>query len=252
MIDVSEFSEKELSLAKDLVSQIDIFDRDLVLSYGTESQKKLSDSTDKLLNQVNVKDSSIVEGDFNSLKNAFTSLNTDSPSLKSPIGFIRRNAINTLIVEYNKIRKNVEGTIASLRDHQLVIMQDMDVLEKILKVIKRYYKEISLYIYAGQIRIEYYEKNVLPDLKSTAPFSAKNAEDYSRTYDALDTFKRRISNLITSRTVALQSIAQLELFLKTDGNVLERINAIINITIPLLKTQISIQDIVNAKKTIIG
>ncbi len=252
IIDETEFTEAEIQLANALVDQIDIFNRNLVLSYGAESQKKLSEASDKILKQIKTKDFTSINTYFNSLTTSFNSLKTDSPSLSSPIGFIRKNATNSLIVEYNNIRSNIEGIIARLREHQLTIMQDMDNLEKLLKANKRYYKEISLYILAGQKRIKHFEEDVLPDLKSTAPFSTKNAEEYSRTYDALDTFKKRILNLLTSRNVALQSIAQIEMQLKTDSAVLERISTIVNITIPLLKNQISIQDIVNAKNIISG
>ena len=250
LIDETEFTEQELAMANNLVGQIDIFDHDLVLNYGIEPQKKLSSSADKVLKQVKMKNTSSVESAFDSLTSTFNSLRTDKASLNSPIGFIKRNAINTLIVDFNNVRKYVEEIIMQLREHQLAIMQDMDVLRKILKYNKRYYKEISLYILAGQKRILYYEEKVLPELKSKASSSTLNAEDYSRTCEALETFRKRIHNLAVSRTVVMQTIAQVQLLLSTDASVLERINTIIHITVPLFKTQISIDSIVSAKTTI--
>ena len=232
MIDKNEFTPQELAMADGLVEQIDIFDLNLVLNYGMEPQKQFSESSDKILDQVKQKDLKEIDTVFDSLITSFDSLRTDSMSLNSPIGFIKRNATNTLIIEYNKIKSNIEEIIARLREYQLVIMQDMDVLRKILKTNKKYYKEISLYILAGQKRIAQYE-------------------DTPKTSQHLDTFRRRLHNLATSRTVVMQTIAQVELLLATDTRVLERINTIINVTIPLLKNQISISNIVNAKDTIL-
>ena len=252
LIDESEFTEEELAMANGIVDQIDIFNHDLVLNYGIEPQKKLSDSSDKILKQVKMKNTSGIDFAFDSLTTTFKSLRTDRASLNSSIGFIKKNATNTLIIEYNKVRKNVEEIIMRLREYQLTIMQDMDVLRKILKYNKRYYKEISLYILAGQKRILYYEEKVLPELKSTASLSTLNAEKYTRAYEALEAFRKRIHNLSVSRTVVMQTIAQVQLLLSTDASVLERNNTIINITVPLFKTQISIDSIISAKSTIIN
>ena len=233
LIDESEFTEQELSLANSLVPQIDIFDLNLVLNYGMEPQKKLSESSDKILSKIKTKDLENIDRIFESLTVSFNSLRTDSASLNSPIGFIKRNATNTLIIEYNKIKNNIEEIIARLRDYQLTIMQDMDFLKKILKTNKKYYKEISLYILAGQKRIAQFEET-------------------PKTLQHLDTFRRRLNNLAVSRTVVMQNIAQVEMFLATDTRVLERISTIINVTIPLLKNQISINNIVSAKQTLVN
>ena len=104
-----------------------------------ESQKKLSESSDKILSQIKTKDLKDIDKIFESLSTSFDSLRTDSVALNSPIGFIKRNATNTLIIEYNKIKSSIEEIIARLREYQLIIMQDMYVLRKILKTNKKYY-----------------------------------------------------------------------------------------------------------------
>ncbi|MBR6253514.1 MAG: toxic anion resistance protein [Clostridia bacterium] len=212
MIDETEFTAQELAQANDLVEQIDIFDLNLVLNYGTNPQKKLSESSDKILHQVSADDIKKINETFDSLTACFDSL--------------RSKFANRI-----RIKEDIQGLTARLREFQLIIMQDMDVLNKILKTNKKYYKEISLYILAGQKRIKQFENN-------------PNARE------ALDTFKRRLNNLSVSRTVVMQTIAQIELILSTDSAVLERINTVLNVTVPLLKNQLTISNIITAKETI--
>lgn len=239
-IDTSEFSAEEIELAKSLVPQIDILDYGLVSSYGNEAQRSLSESSDRILRQIRSKVTSSVGGDFEELLNTISIINADNPSLKSKIGFIARKGIQDLIISYYNVEKEIAIISRRLKEHQLVIMQDMDVLNKLKVANQRLYKTLSLYIIAGQIKLEQIEKDILPPLKEVSALSTENAEKYRRTFEAFEHFKKKIYDLMVSRNVSLQVSTEIGMLLLNDATILERINTILSSTIPLWKSQVAI------------
>ena len=235
-IDLSDFTQDEIAQAKALVPQINILDFDLVTSYGSEAQKALATSSDKVLKQINSTVTNSVGQDLDELLKVLEIINLDTNSAHSRIGSIVRHAINTLVCKYREVEKIIAGIVERLKEHRLVIKQDIDALNRLKTANERCYKTISLYIYAGQTKIEQIEREILPPLKA----NASRTEKYQQMSQALELFRNRISNLIVSRNICLQNATQIRLLLQNDTNILEKISIILSSTIPLWKNQISI------------
>ena len=236
MIDESEFNEKELALANGLVNQIDIFNQKLVLSYGTDPQSRLSTSSDKILKQLQRKTPQSLDVDVKSLLNELNSIKTGDFTMGSRMEICRR----------------ISAIVAVFRESQLVIMQDQDALNKLKKANNKCYKEISLYILAGQKRLAQIEKEQIRTSSALKIKTSRDLENERETSDAVNRFKRRLQNLEVSRNVALQTLAQITMLITTNDSMLERINTILNITIPLMQTHFSVQDISRARLSIIN
>ena len=219
-----EFSQKELMMAEALVPQIDIFDLQLVSTYGIAPQKRLAESADEILKQVKSKDLGGVGRDIEELLQTISGLKTDDPNLLSKIGFIARKAIEELILRYSSAQDEISRIVRKLEEHQLFIMQDMNALRKLKKANSKAYKELSLYIFAGQKKLQMLEQT--------------SSKSDLETQKAIERFRRKLVDLMTSRNVALQTLAQIELLLNNDQAILEKISTIIHSTIPLWKNQI--------------
>ena len=223
-IDENDFTPQELSTAKSLVPNIDIMDYQLVATYGYASQKKLSLSSEDILKQMRMKDMESVKRDIEDLISIISKLKTEAMSfLDHSIGLFSKRSSERLIIEYSIAENEIEKIIKRLEEHQLFIMQDLNTLRRFKKANTRCYKELSLYIWAGQEKLNQLSQlpNQSNDLKS-----------------AIERFKRKLSELALSRNVALQTSAQIELILNNDQEILERISTIINSTLPLWKNQI--------------
>ena len=236
MIDESEFNEKELALANGLVSQIDIFNQKLVLSYGTDPQNRLSNTSDKILKQLQRKTPESLDVDVKSLLDELNSIKTGNFTMGSRKEICRR----------------ISAIVAVFRESQLVIMQDQDALSRLKKANSKCYKEISLYILAGQKRLAQIEEEQNRFSSALRIKTSRDLENERETSDAVNRFKRRLQNLEVSRNVALQTLAQITMLITTNDSMLERINTILNITIPLMQTHFSVQDISRAKLSIIN
>ena len=230
-------------MVDDFAKQIDIRNSAAILQYGAGTQKKMADFSEDALDKVRTKDLGEV-GDL--LENVVTELkNFDAEEERKGImGFFKKggNKLEALKNKYSKAETNVNKIVEMLEKHQIQLMKDAAIMDKMYALNLNYFKELSMYILAGKKKLEEIRATELPQLMSKAqisglPEDAQAAKDL----DSLcDRFEKKIHDLELTRMIAIQTAPQIRLVQGNDTLMAEKIQSTIVNTIPLWKSQMVI------------
>lgn len=237
-IDIA-FSDRERAYIDDFSKKIDITDHELVLQYGASAQKKIAAFSDTTLERVRTKDAGYVGEMLTELIHELNGFSTEGTDFVGKSARKIRKMITNLRSRYSKVSTNIASIIDLLEEHQLTLMQDIKELNKLYKNNKLYFKELTMYIIAGQKQLEYLRKTRLIQLheaaqKSNDPHDAQAYKDFA---DACDRFEKKLHDLLLSRTVSMQFAAQIRLLQNNDSILVDKIQSTIVNTIPLWKNQ---------------
>lgn len=242
-MDDSILSPQERKMVDDFAKQIDIRNSAAILQYGSGTQKKMADFSEDALDKVRTKDLGEV-GDL--LEDVVTELkNFDAEEERKGImGFFKKggNKLEALKNKYSKAETNVNKIVETLEKHQIQLMKDAAIMDKMYALNLNYFKELSMYILAGKKKLEEIRATELPQLMSKAqisglPEDAQAAKDL----DSLcDRFEKKIHDLELTRMIAIQTAPQIRLVQGNDTLMAEKIQSTIVNTIPLWKSQMVI------------
>ena len=242
-MDDSILSPQERKMVDDFAKQIDIRNSAAILQYGAGTQKKMADFSEDALDKVRTKDLGEV-GDL--LENVVTELkNFDAEEERKGImGFFKKggNKLEALKNKYSKAETNVNKIVEMLEKHQIQLMKDAAIMDKMYALNLNYFKELSMYILAGKKKLEEIRATELPQLMNQAqisglPEDAQAAKDL----DSLcDRFEKKIHDLELTRMIAIQTAPQIRLVQGNDTLMAEKIQSTIVNTIPLWKSQMVI------------
>ena len=242
-MDDSILSPEERKMVDDFYKQIDIRNSTAILQYGAGTQKKMADFSEEALDKVRTKDLGEV-GDL--LEDVVTELkNFDAEEERKGImGFFKKgaNKLESMKNKYSKAEANVNKIVETLEKHQIQLMKDAAIMDKMYALNLNYFKELSMYILAGKKKLEEIRATELPQLMSKAqisglPEDAQAAKDL----DSLcDRFEKKIHDLELTRMIAIQTAPQIRLVQGNDTLMAEKIQSTIVNTIPLWKSQMVI------------
>lgn len=237
--DDSILTEEERRLVDQFTSQIDLHNSNIVLQYGAGTQKKMADFSEKALENVQTKDLGEI-GDL--LTGVVTELkNFDAEEERGFLGIFKKSShkLSVLKTKYDKAETNVNKICKVLENHQVQLMKDAAILDKMYEQNKVYFKELSMYILAGKRKLEEVRSTELPALIAKAnasglPEDAQEAKDL----EALCTrFEKKIHDLELTRMISIQTAPQIRLVQNNDTIMVEKIQSTIVNTIPLWKSQ---------------
>lgn len=232
-------TEEERRMVDQFTSQIDLHNSNLVLQYGAGTQKKMADFSEKALENVQTKDLGEI-GDL--LTNVVTELKSfDAEEERGFLGIFKKssNKITALKAKYDKAEVNVNKICKVLEGHQVQLMKDAAILDKMYEQNKVYFKELSMYILAGKRKLEEVRVKELTALiekanRSGLPEDAQEAKDL----ESLCTrFEKKIHDLELTRMISIQTAPQIRLVQNNDTIMVEKIQSTIVNTIPLWKSQ---------------
>ncbi len=234
-------TEEEKKMVDEFADKIDITNSNSILQYGVGAQKKIADFSETALNNVKTKDlgeiGEMLTNVVGELKN-FES--TDEK--KGFLGFFKKTAgkVSQIKVKYDKVEGNINKICSALETHQIQLLKDIAMLDKMYEINKVYFKELSMYILAGKKKLAKLEKEELPKLKVRAQSSGL-PEDAQATNDFVslcNRFEKKIHDLELTRMISLQMAPQIRLVQNNDSLMSEKIQSTIVNTIPLWKSQI--------------
>ncbi len=237
--DDSILTEEERHMVDQFTSQIDLHNSDIVLQYGAGTQKKMADFSEKALENVQTKDLGEI-GDL--LTGVVTELKGfDAEEERGFLGIFKKSSskLTALKAKYDKAEVNVSKICKILESHQVQLMKDAAVLDKMYEQNKVYFKELSMYILAGKKKLEQVRKEELSALTNKAnrsglPEDVQEAKDL----EALCTrFEKKIHDLELTRMISIQTAPQIRLVQNNDTIMVEKIQSTIVNTIPLWKSQ---------------
>ena len=239
-VEDTPLSPEEQQMVNDFAEKIDITNSQMVLQYGAASQKKLSSFSETALSRVKTKDMGETGQLITSLIGELQGFDATEQS-KGIFGFFKKpvQTIETLKTRYESADKNVERIKTQLEDHQVTLMKDITMLDKMYELNLVYFKELTMYILAGKKKLAYVRENDLKAAQDKAqrtqlPEDAQAARDLA---DLCDRFEKKLYDLELTRNVSIQMGPQIRLIQSNDTMMAEKIQTTIMNTIPLWKNQ---------------
>ncbi len=233
--------EKEQVAA--FVKQIDLSNTSGILNYGVGTQKKLADFSQKAIDNVRTKDMGEVGNMLSGLVNELKDFDV-SEDEKGLSAFFKRkaNKVEALKTKYAKVEANVQTVSDELEKHQVQLLKDADLMDKMYELNLSYFHELTMYIAAGKKKLDEVRGGELVELQKKAeesglPEDAQKAKDLAA---QCDRFEKKIYDLELTRTVAMQTAPEIRMVQNSDTVMAEKIQSTIVNTIPLWKNQMVI------------
>ena len=241
-VDESVLSEVEREQVAEFAKKIDISDSNIVLQYGSGAQKKMADFSEKAIANVRTKDmgevGNLLVGVVAELKN----FNDDDE--KGLFGFFKKqgNKLQALKAKYDKAEVNIDKICDALEGHQVTLMKDSAMLDRMYELNLTHFKELTMYIIAGKKKLYEVRNNELKELLAKAVSSGKPEDvQAAKDLDSMCTrFEKKLYDLELTRTVAMQTAPQIRLVQENDILMSEKIQSTLVNTIPLWKTQMTL------------
>lgn len=247
-------SEEEKQAVDEFNKKIDVFDSTQILQYGSSAQTKISEFSDSILEGVKTKDTGDVGNLLAELVGQIKSF--DSSIGKKGIFNIFNSAkreINTIKAKYTKIEGNIDTIEKGLDKSKITLLKDISIFDEMYDKNLEFFKEISLYIIAGEKKIDELKNITLPELRKKAEESNEQI-DIQKVQDLeaqINRFEKKLYDLKTTRIISIQMAPQIRLLQNNDAELVEKIQSSITNTIPLWKNQMVLAlGINNAKKSL--
>ena len=226
-------------------SKIDITDSAQILQFGVPAQEKISKFSDSILEDVKTKDTGDAGELLANLVSQIKSFDTDISGRQKKNFFEKlfnnaKKEVNYIIAKYSKIEKNIDVIENGLEKDKLQMLKDISIFDTMYEKNLEYFKEISLYIIAGERKLEELRTVVLPELKAKAEKSGDQL-DIQKVNDMdnmINRFEKKIYDLKTTRIISIQMAPQIRLLQNNEAELVEKIQSSITNTIPLWKNQI--------------
>ena len=237
--DDSMLSEDERRMVDDFAGQIDLTNSNAVMQYGAGTQKKMADFSGDALENVRTKDlgeiGEMLSGVVAELKDF------DEEEAKGIFGIFKKtsNKLDAMKVKYSKAETNITKICQALEQHQVQLLKDVAVLDKMYDLNLTYFKELSMYILAGKKKLQKTRDEELSALVQKAqlsglPEDAQKAKDLE---SLCDRFEKKIHDLELTRMISIQTAPQIRLVQSSDTMMVEKIQSTVVNTIPLWKSQ---------------
>ena len=238
-----ELTEEEKKMVADFASQIDITNTQMVLQYGASCQKKIADFSESALGSVRTKDLGEVGDMLTSVLGELRAIGDEEES-KGLFGFFKKSGdkLSAMKAKYDKAEANVDRIAEELEKHQITLLKDAAMLDKMYQLNLIYFKELSMYILAGKQKLKEALEVELPRLREKAersglPEDTQAVRDFA---EMCNRFEKKIYDLELTRTVALQMAPQIRLIQNNDTVMSDKIQSTLVNTIPLWKSQMVI------------
>ena len=230
---------EEQKLVADFAARIDIENTNQILQYGAGTQKKMADFSDAAL--ANVKTQELGEAGDLIAEVVGELRDFDATEEKGIFGFFKKqsNKIVAMKNRYAKAEVNVQKIVDSLQEHQIRLMKDSAMLDKMYQQNLNYYKELTMYILAGKKKLEEVRNGRLSQLETKAQISgsAQDAQEAKDLDSKCNRFEKKLHDLELTRTISMQTAPQIRLVQNNDTTMVEKIQTTIVNTIPLWKSQ---------------
>ena len=241
-LDIDRLSPEEQAAVREFAKQIDVTDTNLVLSYGAAAQKNIADFSGAALGKVRTKDMGEVGDMLTSLVVELKDLDYDEAEQKKGLRGLFKKASRSMEetkAKFDKAEINVDKITQQLQNHQVVLAKDIASLDRMFELNQAYFKELTMYIIAGKLRVQELREKDLAELRAKAeksglPEDAQAVNDFT---NLIGRFEKKLHDLELTRTISLQMSPQIRMIQNNDLLMTEKIQTAIVNTIPLWKSQ---------------
>ena len=249
-------TDKEKKAIDEFVEKIDVFDATQVLQFGSASQAKISEFSDSVLEDVKTKNTGeageLLAQLVAEIKAFDGAVNKDPKGLEK-VFYNAKKELEKIIAKYSKIEKNIDSIEKGLEKDKIQMLKDIAIFDTMYEKNLDYFKEISLYIIAGDRKLKELKEKVLPELQKKAQetgeqMDAQKVQDMENT---INRFEKKLYDLKTTRIISIQMAPQIRLLQNNEAELVEKIQSSITNTIPLWKNQMVLAlGITNAKNAL--
>ena len=236
----NNLTAEEKKMVEDFSQKIDLHNSQAILQYGAGTQKKMADFSENALKNVRTKDMGEVGDMLSGLVVELKSFEITEED-KGILGLFKKSAnkVTGLKAKYDKTETNVNKVCQALEKHQVTLMKDIALLDKMYDANLSYFKELSMYIIAGKQKLEEVRNGELAEAKAKAqasnlPEDAQAAKDIEA---MCDRFEKKLHDLELTRMISIQTAPQIRLVQNNDTMMAEKIQSTLVNTIPLWKSQ---------------
>ena len=240
-LQMQSFSDEEQQMIDEFAEKIDVRDSNLVFSYGAAAQQNISQFSDAALKNVQTKDLDEVGNMISNLVVELKNFDTDKEEKGGLFGLFKKqvNNLELLKAKYDHTEVNVNKIVEGLEQHQIQLLKDIAMLDKLYDQNLVYFKELSMYIVAGKKRLESFRANEVQAARDKAaasglPEDAQAAKDLA---DKADRFEKKLYDLELTRNISIQMAPQIRLIQSSNQIMAEKIQTSLVNTIPLWKSQ---------------
>lgn len=239
-LDYNKLNDQEKTAIDEFVEKIDEKDTNMIISFGAPAQTKISKFSDEVLNNVKTKKLGAVGDLLADLAGEIKSFDGGvdinmKPSLFNSI----KKQIKRLMARYSKVETNINKIERELEGHKVQMMKDIAIFDQMYEKNIEYFKELSLYIIAGNKKLEQLKNEVLPALHQKAEETGEqnDAQAYNDMINIVNRFEKKLHDLKTTRIISIQMAPQIRLIQNNDAELVEKIQSSLTNTIPLWKNQ---------------
>ncbi|MBQ6547057.1 MAG: toxic anion resistance protein [Bacilli bacterium] len=257
-LNYDELSKAEQKAIDEFNKKIDITDSAQILQYGVAAQEKISKFSDSILEDVKTKNTGEVGDLLAELVSQIKSFDKDvsgvsKQNIISKLFTSAKKEFDFIVAKYSKIEKNIDTIETGLEKDKLQMLKDITIFDTMYEKNLEYFKEISLYIIAGERKLDELRNVELPKLMAAAEKSGEQL-DAQKVHDMealINRFEKKIYDLKTTRLISIQMAPQIRLLQNNEAELVEKIQSSITNTIPLWKNQMVLAlGISNAKKAL--
>lgn len=240
-LDSSQLTDAERKAVEDFIGKVDVTNPNHVLLFGADAQKRIADFSESALEAVKTQDTGEVGA---MLVNLVTELKGFETATEEPKGLMKLfskagSQIDRMKASYSKVSVNVESIANSLENYQTTLLKDVAMFDRLYEQNSNYFRQLTLYIIAGDEKLARVRANELKELmdKAAASGDALDAQKANDLAAQLDRFEKKLHDLKLTRQVSMQMAPQIRMLQNNDSLLVERIQSTLSNTLPLWKSQ---------------
>lgn len=240
-LELEKLTPEEQAAVLEFSDKIDISNSEQVMNYGSAAQKNISEFSDAALDTVKTKDMGEIGNVLSDLVVQLKGMKFDEKEKGGFLGLFKKSSssIEGLKAQYDVASANIEKIVEELENHEITLMKDISLMDKLFDKNSEYLKELTMYIIAGKVKVEKLRNEDLAALQAKAAESgdAADAQEASDFANLIGRFEKKLYDLELTRMVSLQMSPQIRLIQNNDALMVEKIRTSVNNTIPLWKNQ---------------
>ncbi|HFU77626.1 MAG TPA: toxic anion resistance protein [Epsilonproteobacteria bacterium] len=244
---VPEVMENEVTALQSALNELDVTDRKSIIYFGSSAQEKLDDISNRMIDGVQNKDVGAAGAALNEMVASIRGFDMDEFNPNKKLAWWQKlfgvtKPLVKFIQEYETVRDQIDNISNSLEKHKSQLMTDIVSLDKLYDANLDYFRNLELYIKAGETKLEELEEKIIPEYEAKVRESNDDMlaiQDMKEIRGFRDELERRVHDLRLSRQVTMQSLPSIRLIQENDKSLISKITSTLVNTVPLWRNQLA-------------
>lgn len=244
---VPEIMQEEVTALQDALNELDVNDRKSIIYFGSSAQEKLDDISNRMIDGVQNKDVGAAGAALNEMVASIRGFDMEEFNPNKKLAWWQKlfgvtKPLVKFIQEYEGVRDQIDNISHSLEKHKSQLMTDIVSLDKLYDANLDYFRNLELYIKAGELKLEELEEKTIPEYEAKVRDSNDDMlaiQDMKEIRGFRDELERRVHDLRLSRQVTMQSLPSIRLIQENDKSLISKITSTLVNTVPLWRNQLA-------------